>query len=171
MSGKNQKQILKKANELSPGNPDYILQHAEQLYSTPGAGGLRFNGTLILVEEGAKQYLYGANELIWAYRSVIQHKTNGVPTGKSYQLVLVMRDGSMRAVPMPSQTAEDQLVKISALLPNVVVGYDEQLAQLFNKKQYQDLAAEAARHQAARAQAQAEAQAAAESQPEAPTEA
>ena len=127
-SGKNQKQIMDKAKELSPASPDYVLSQVDQLYNNaPAVSGLRMNGSLILLEQGAKQFLYGAKDLCWAYQNVVQHKTNGINTGKSYQLILRMTDGTMKQVTMKEAQVQEQLQKIFALYPACVVGYSKEL--------------------------------------------
>ena len=130
--GKNQKQILRKAEELSPGNPDYILTHADELYKTaPSVGGLRMNASLILVEQGARQFLYGTKDLVWAYQNTVQHRTNGIPTGKSYHLMLNMADGTTRDLQMKETQVKEQLQKIFALVPACALGYDKDLQAMF----------------------------------------
>lgn len=173
--GKNQKQLLKKAEELSPGNPEYILQQVDQLYTNGvNVGGLRMNANLILIEQGANHYLHAAGELVWAYKGVTQHRVNGVPTGKSYNLIMVMRDRTTRSVTMQENQVDEQLQKINALIPNVVLGYDEELGKLFNSKSPELMTAlsnRLAQQNAARAQMQAAAEAAAAAQaPEAPAQ-
>ena len=133
-SGGDQKQFMQKAEELSPGNPEYILAHAEQLYDmAPSVGGLRMNASLILIEQGRRHYLYGTKDLVWAYQNTVQHKTNGIPTGRSYHLILRMADGSSRDLAMREEQVKEQLQKIRALVPGCALGYSQELADLYQK--------------------------------------
>lgn len=159
MSGKNQKQIKGKAEELSPGNPEYILNQVQELcQSTPAVGGVRMTPNLIYLENGAYQYLYGAKDLCWAYKNTVTHRTNGIKTGTSYNLMLRMADGSMRAMSMNEPQVDEWLQKIFVTFPGCVVGYNKDWEKLF-KKDRQALAqiAVAQHAQAASAQTQAEA--------------
>lgn len=131
-SGNNQKQLMQKAQELSPGNPDYILTHVEQMYeNAPSVGGLRMNASLILLEQGPKQFLYGAKDLVWAYQNTVQHRTNGIPTHKSYHLILRMADGITKDVAMKEAQVKEQLQKIFALIPGCALGYSQELEAMY----------------------------------------
>lgn len=132
LCGSCQKQLRQKAEALSPGSPEYILSHAEQLYAmAPSTAGLRMNASLILLEQGWKQYLYSTGELVWAYPSMTQHRVYGIPTGKSYGLVLKMADGSTRTLTLPQAKAQEQMQKIQALVPGCALGYSQELEAMY----------------------------------------
>lgn len=158
VGGSNQKQLMQKAEELSPGNPDYILTHVEQLYEhAPSVGGLRMNASLILLEQGAKQFLYGAKDLVWAYQNTVQHRTNGIPTHKSYHLILRMADGTTRDVAMKGEQVKEQLQKIFALIPGCALGYSQELEAMYKSNRAGLAEVAASQHAPAEPAASAEA--------------
>ncbi len=169
LSGGNQKQLLQKAEQLAPGNPEYVLAHAEQLYDlAPSVGGLRMNASLILVEEGKKQYLYSTKELVWAYQQAVRQRVYGIAVGTRNMLVLRMSDKSARNVVLPESQIREQLQKIQALVPGCAIGYSDQLEELY-RKNMAELKNVAAAQRAPKAPAQADApEAEAEPQTEAP---
>lgn len=161
LSGKNQKQVKNKVEELSPGNPEYILNQVQELcQSTPAVGGVRMTPNLIYLENGAYQYLYGAKDLCWAYKNTVTHRTNGVVTGRSYNLMLRMADGSSRAMSMNETQVDDWLQKIFNTFPGCVVGYQKDWEKFFKKERQEFMRIAAAQH----AQAQS-----APAEPEAPS--
>ena len=132
--GGSQKQLLQKAQELAPGNPEYVLAHAEQLYElAPSVGGLRMNASLLLIEQGWKQYLYSTRDLVWAYQNTVRQRVYGISAGASHNLVLKMADGSARSLPMKESQVREQLQKIGALAPDCVLGYSQELETMYQK--------------------------------------
>lgn len=132
LCGSCQKQLIEKAEALSSDSPEYILSHAEQLFTlAPSQGGLRMNAGLILIEQGWRQYLYSTGELVWAYPSMTQHRVYGIPTGKSYGLVLKMADGTGRTLALSQAQVQEQMQKIQALVPGCALGYSQELATMY----------------------------------------
>lgn len=159
LPGSGQKQLLKKAQELAPGNPEYVLAHAEQLYDmAPSMGGLRMNASLILIEQGRKQYLYSTKDLVWAYQNVVRQRVYGIAAGTSHNLVLKMADGTTRNLPMGESQVREQLQKIGALAPDCALGYSQELEAMYQQRDRESLRSVAAAQRAAR-EAQARAQA------------
>lgn len=129
--GKQQNQILRRAKELGNGNAAPVLQQIAALHDQiPDCHGLRFNSSLILCD-GAQQFLYSVPELVWAYQNTVQHRTNGIPTGKTYYLVLRMMNGDTRQIAMPEEEITAQLEKLGQLMPHVIIGYSDQLEEMY----------------------------------------
>lgn len=80
-------------------------------------------------------------KIMWTYQNTTTHRTNGVPTGTTYS-IMVYADGIKNAVSIsvPNEaTAQDILKKMSEIFPWVVVGYSDELRKLFNKDRAQFL--------------------------------
>lgn len=74
-------------------------------------------------------------KILWAYQNTVTHRTNGVKTGTTYN-VLVYVDGQKNPVTLdvPDETvAQDILQRYMSILPWVVVGYTDDLKRMFNK--------------------------------------
>lgn len=170
LSGKNQKQLTAKAEELAPGNAEYILNQVQELcQSTPAVGGVRMNSSLLYLENGAKQYLYGAKDVCWAYKNTVTHRTNGIPTGKSYNLMLKLADGSTQAMSMSEPQVDEMLQRIFVTFPGCVVGYSKEWETLFKKdrQEFARLAAAQRAQQPQQSAAPAEQAEPAEAEPQA----
>ncbi len=72
-------------------------------------------------------------DLIWCYKQVTQHRTNGIPTGKTYALTLFDRFG--KNVILPGKEPEvDQMINIvERRAGGVVLGYSKDLAAMWQK--------------------------------------
>lgn len=81
------------------------------------------------------------NKMMWAYQNTITHRTNGVKTGTTYNVMIydeVTPKGHTFAVANES-IAQDMLTLINTMLPWVVVGYSDELKKLYNKNRAQFL--------------------------------
>ena len=45
-------------------------------------------GRWMMFESGGKTEVVDAKRVIWAYLRTVQHRTNGIPTGKKYSVVV-----------------------------------------------------------------------------------
>lgn len=93
-------------------------------------------------------YIQGPNaraipnsKMMWAYQTTVTHRTNGVKTGTTYNIMVfdeITPKGHTFAVANES-IAKDILTQINATLPWVVVGYSDELKKLYNKDRSQFL--------------------------------
>ncbi len=73
-------------------------------------------------------------DVVWAYRKVVQHRVNFVPTGKSNHAVVCTRDGKSLEI-TGKETEVNQLLKsIVARVPWILAGYDANIAKLWTSK-------------------------------------
>ena len=82
------------------------------------------------------------NKMLWAYQITTTHRTNGIKTGTSYS-VNIFADGykSNFNISVPNEaTAIAVLDKIANTFPWVVVGFTDQISNLFHKDRAQFLA-------------------------------
>lgn len=81
------------------------------------------------------------NKIMWAYQNTVTHRTNGVKTGTTYNVMIfdeITPKGHTFAVANES-IAQDMLTLINTMLPWVVVGYSDELKKLYNKNRTQFL--------------------------------
>ncbi len=81
------------------------------------------------------------NKIMWAYQNTITHRTNGVKTGTTYNVMVfdeITPKGHTFAVANES-IAQEMLGLINASFPWVVVGYSDELKKLYNKNRSQFL--------------------------------
>lgn len=81
------------------------------------------------------------SKIMWAYQNTVTHRTNGVKTGTTYN-VMVFDEITPKGhtFPVANETvAQDMLNYYNATLPWVVVGYSDELKKLYNKDRTQFL--------------------------------
>lgn len=74
------------------------------------------------------------DELVWAYTSKVTHKTNGIPTGTTYSVLLY--DVNRKSYSLPSkneQMCQEMLNRYSQISNKIIIGYDDEYMQLFQK--------------------------------------
>jgi hypothetical protein len=97
-------------------------------------------------------------DLVWAYRKTVQHRTNGIPTGKTFGLVMAFKrqDGvkskndMYEAALSKDREANDAIAALERGLPAVLLGYDAGLERLY-RKDYEIFETSLRRHAAERA--------------------
>lgn len=133
LRGSNMKDIEKYCS--SKGNREYEMQRIEQFYQMgEPVQGIRANNEYFMAIKGASIYFAPAQALLWAYSHVVQHRTNFIPTGKSYSVIVKKQDGTQFEIPMSDQLACDQALSyINTTYPYLYIGYDDQWNKMFQK--------------------------------------
>lgn len=100
---------------------------------------LRIGKRLTFFMGGSKPRLIVNDQIIWAYQQNTTHRTNGIKTGTSYQ-ILVYRLNSKRTtgINIPNETVGGEVLKyMNDIMPRAVVGYSDELMKLY-RNNYQD---------------------------------
>ena len=90
---------------------------------------------MIYYQSGSEFRAIPVNKIMWAYMNRVTHRTNGIKTGTTYSIVIVV-EGVKNAYTLPvdnEQMALDILEKIDKMFPWVVVGYSDQLKTMLAK--------------------------------------
>lgn len=82
--------------------------------------------------------LFGLNvfrleDLAWAYQKTVQHKTNFVPTGKSFQVLIFDRSGEKLEIQMSQEEVQQTLGLIGERAPWVILGFDAEIEKHWNR--------------------------------------
>jgi hypothetical protein len=72
------------------------------------------------------------SDLLWAYKKVTKHSVNLIPTGKTYEAVLVCYGGTA-TVPGNEKTVDGVLTLASERTPWAVFGFTKELESCFNQ--------------------------------------
>jgi hypothetical protein len=72
-------------------------------------------------------------DVVWTYPNVTQHRTNGIPTGKSYSLYIYDKHGVALIVADKEQEVTAMLQAIMARAPWVVAGYSNQTHNIWKQ--------------------------------------
>lgn len=131
LSGKEQKNIYKYIN--ASADPEIAKEKVERFLETvPEVEKLRYNSEFILGDSNGTTAFGETSRLVWAYQHTTTHKRYFITVGKTYSLMLAFADGSRQTAAVKSELAAQQhLEKLAALCPRAIIGYTEQLDNLF----------------------------------------
>ena len=132
LTGGFQKQVRAKLSES--GSLEAEAERAERFYeSAPETCGVRMDRNYVFFQNGAESILLRPWDVAWAYQSTTQHRTNGIPTGKTYAAILRTMDGKQYTLGMKETEVQTLLETMASTLPGVVLGYDKELERLYKE--------------------------------------
>ena len=108
-------------------DPQAAEAQLEEFYygTQPLAGDIRINDRWVIFPEGPYTRLLEPERIVWVYTSTTRHRTNGIPTGTTYALVLAESARKRHTIPMRREAlAKETAESLFPLLPNAVFGYD-----------------------------------------------
>lgn len=88
-------------------------------------------------------------DVAWLYLKVTRHRTNGIPTGKTFEAQIYDRHGSLLAFQGKQKKVEEALNAVQKAAPWAVGGYDDRIAALWKTQRKEFLSAVEARKQQA----------------------
>jgi hypothetical protein len=87
--------------------------------------------------ETNKTFLMPINEVMWIYKTVTQHKTNGIPTGKSYKLTIVFSDGSSSEINTNEKNCDALVENLAQRGRNIIIGFSDELNEMWSSNPQQ----------------------------------
>ena len=72
--------------------------------------------------------------IMWGYKQVTQHRTNGIPTGKTYAAYVFDQYGKQLTIPGKEAQVNEFLQELADAAPGMVLGYSDELKQLWDKE-------------------------------------
>lgn len=124
------KQLNAKINLM--GDRDTTLEKLDSFYeSAELLNGIRINRDFVLFQNGRGSILLRPWEVTWVYQRTIQRRTNGIPSGKSYELVINTVGGESYTIAAKKKAVEPLMEALSVKLPGTVFGYDEELSDIY----------------------------------------
>lgn len=118
------------------GDSQQAMEHLENFWATTPAlpGGIHANEELVMFMEGDNARVMPPQNIVWVYGSTITHRRNGIPTGRTYQLILADNVGKRHTVSMNSEDDSKQAQQaLFPLLTGAVFGYDAERERMFKK--------------------------------------
>lgn len=104
-------------------------------------GDIKIGRLMIYYLSGDNARAIPNSKIMWAYQNTVTHRTNGVKTGTTYNLMLfdeLFPKGHTMSVDNES-VVQAMLKQIVDTLPWVVVGYSDELSKAYNKNRAQFL--------------------------------
>ncbi len=132
LTGSYQKSIKTYCAEQA--DPEIALERVETFYqSAEQLNGLRMGDDLLMFQEGATTHLVPVRRVVWAYQQTTQHRTNGIPTGKTHALLLNLDTGKQIVLSMKEEQAKELLAAFDQRYPDMLLGYTKDRAELYRK--------------------------------------
>jgi hypothetical protein len=77
--------------------------------------------------------VYRKSDMLWVYKTITRHRTNGIPTGKTYTVTLRFADKQTETIPAKNERVADEIVQtIITNCPGAVAGYSKELESQYN---------------------------------------
>lgn len=136
LTGSYQKSV--KAYCKASESPETTMEELEHFYqNTDPVNGVRV-GKWILFESKGKDILLDTNNAVWAYMHTVNHTSNGIPTGRTFGVILRTRDRKKYEISMKNEAAAREVLNtIARDMPRTVLGYTPKLERFFNQR-FQD---------------------------------
>jgi uncharacterized protein DUF6709 len=132
-------------------DPLGVAVEAERDFDAPrfkGGHGWRVGNKYLVRSTFFTFDLLRLTDLLWAYKKVTKHSVNFIPTGKTYDAILVCYGGSA-TIKAKEKRVEEMIAFTAQRAPWAVIGYSADVAKMFNKDLRAFTAAVEARRQAA----------------------
>lgn len=72
-------------------------------------------------------------DVLWVYKKVTKQRVNFIPVGKTYSLIIHLRNRKLLTLGMSQKNVEEALEAFRTRAPQVINGYSDELAYLWNK--------------------------------------
>lgn len=87
---------------------------------------------------GNKPHAILNSKVVWAYQKTTTHRTNGIKTGTTYEVIYYLYDKKTFNVSVPGEQAAAEILQhMSQTMPWVVLGYNDDLNKMY-RKDYQN---------------------------------
>ena len=96
---------------------------------------LRIGRRLTFYMGGRKTHIISNDKIVWAYQQSTTHRTNGIKTGTTYELLIyLLNEKKVRHINMPGEEKAGEILQyMYENMPTAVVGYTDELMSLFRK--------------------------------------
>ena len=106
---------------------------AEMLTEHPKAGGVHLTPNWLVHSAPASLSATRIDDVVWAYKQVTQHRTNGIPTGKTYAAQIWDRHGVRITVAGKEPVVNQALEAVAQRSPWVLAGFSPELEKTWKQ--------------------------------------
>lgn len=132
LTGGYQKDLKKKLEAM--GDPAVMEEKLNRFYEgSDPVNGVRLGEEFVLFQVGADSMLFRPWDILWVYQNTTQHRTNGIPTGKTHSAVLCTAEGKRISLSMSDKKVKELLAAIEQKLPGTILGYSKELDKLYEQ--------------------------------------
>jgi hypothetical protein len=125
------------------GDPEIVASEIENdmILDQQHYGKLCLTRNWLLDMNGGAFQATRLKDLAWIYKSITQHRTNGIPTGKAYGAYFWDRHGVLVNITGKENQVEAMLEAVSQRIPWVLAGHTDELLSVWNNNRASFLAA------------------------------
>jgi hypothetical protein len=125
------------------GEPANVAQQINQEMNAPHEtlSGVHLTPHWLVHPAGGSLNATRFEDVAWVYGKVTQHRTNGVPTGKTYSTLIWDRHGKLMTVNGKEQAMQEVLQAIYRQAPWIMVGYKPEIEKAWKSNRQAVLAA------------------------------
>lgn len=138
LTGGSLKGFKKQIEETGLGETDteYEYEGAKLFYKK---NDFRIGKRLTFYMTGSKPQLIMNDQIMWAYQQNTTHRTNGIKTGTTYQILIYsVNSKKIDRVDVPNENIGKEVLQyINETMPRAIVGYSDELMNLY-RKNYQE---------------------------------
>lgn len=91
-------------------------------------GNLHMTRSWLFNDASGEIFLMPVSEAVWAYVTVTQHRTNGIPAGKTYAATVCFSDGERNEIKGKSENCGLIIEGIAARNKRTIIGFNEELS-------------------------------------------
>lgn len=126
------------------GEVEQVVQSIESdrmLGETPVTQKVSLTHRWVLYHNGGAFEAAQLDSVVWVYKMVTQHRTNGIPTGKSYKAFICDVYGRMIEIPGKEDTINNILTSVATRAPWAILGYTDEIKAAWEQDRQQILSA------------------------------
>ena len=124
-----------KAVMQAEGDLEITAQNvASFVHMTEPVHGVRANERWIFYEAGGKQVLLAARDVVWMYSSVTRRRYNGIPAGKTFQIIFRTAQGKQYSMVVKKEKQMSEILAyVGQRVPGIVIGYQDSFEKLYKQ--------------------------------------
>jgi uncharacterized protein DUF6709 len=124
--------IMKRLSRL--GDPQSVAGQIEmEMVGEPvKVGNVRLTRNWMIQSTSTSLDAARFNDVVWAYKRITQHRTNGIPTGKTYSALIYDRYGTSLTISGKEKLVDETLGEIFRRAPGTVTGYSSEIQKMWN---------------------------------------
>src|SRR5262245_31922891 len=117
------------------GPPDYVANQidAEMQTQNPKAGTVHLTPNWLVNAASTSLSATRIDDVVWAYKQVTQHRTNGIPTGKTYAAQIWDRHGVCITVTGKEPVVNQTLEAVAQRSPWILAGFSPELEKTWKQ--------------------------------------
>lgn len=115
------------------GDKEMYMRELEDFYKSGiPVQGIRMDEQYFMAVRGADCFFAESRDLLWVYKRITRHYTNGIPMGKTYALIVKKEDGTGFDIPMGKEAEADEAMKyVARKMPYLFFGYENDLRKKY----------------------------------------